>query len=444
MPVSGRGKANAVQNGHTNGEELKLVKQASSPPERASARMQGTQESESITSETALKRMDNFIGQIPPYPGGHAGRGIVICGGGRKYFPCAWVAIQMLRRMGCQLPVQIWHLGPEEMDEAMKGLLAPLGVKCVDALEVRKLHPARILNGWELKSYAILHSSFQEVLLLDADNVPVVNPEFLFETPEFKTAGAIFWPDYGSLKPGEPIWKWCGITHRYEPDFESGQIVVDKERCWRELCLTLWMNEHSDFFYKHMHGDKDTFHLAWRKLRREYAMPARAIHPLRHTMCQHDFQGRRIFQHRNLAKWTLSGENPPIAGFLFEKECLEYLEQLRAVWNGSLHFDLKSKTEREREAALALLQTSFEYRRIGHDQRPMRFLPDGTVGEGAKRCEKFWNVRQENGHVALEISSEQELTCRLVRDGRGVWQGRWENHERMPVELIPQNGTNHS
>ena len=384
-----------------------------------------------LLGERAGVRADVVL-SVPSF----TGRGIVICGGGRKYFPCAWVCIQMLRRLGCQLPVQIWHLGPKEMEGEMKILLAALGVECVDALEVRKQRPARILNGWELKSYAILHSSFQEVLLLDADNVPVVNPEFLFETPEFKAAGAIFWPDYRRLGPERSIWKICGVDYRSEPEVESGQILVSKERCWRELCLTLWMNEHSDFFYKHIHGDKDTFHLAWRKLRRAYAMPAHAIHPLRHTMCQHDFQGRRIFQHRNLAKWTLSGENPTIAGFLFEKECLEHLEQLRAVWNGSLHFDLKRKTEREREAALALLQTSFEYRRIGHDQRPMRFLPDGTVGEGARGCEMFWNVRQENGHVALEISSEKELTCRLVKNEQGVWQGRWEKFERMPVELV--------
>lgn len=57
-----------VQNGHANGEELKQIKQASSPPERAPARMPGTQERKPVTSESALKWMDNFIEQIRPYP----------------------------------------------------------------------------------------------------------------------------------------------------------------------------------------------------------------------------------------------------------------------------------------------------------------------------------------------------------------------------------------
>jgi len=58
------------------------------------------------------------------------------------------------------------------------------------------LYPARILNGRELKAFALLHSAFREVLLLDADNVPLVAPAFLFETKQFADTGAIFWPDY--------------------------------------------------------------------------------------------------------------------------------------------------------------------------------------------------------------------------------------------------------
>ena len=32
------------------------------------------------------------------------------------------------------------------------------------------------------------------------------------------------------------------------------------------------MNEASDFYYRYIHGDKDTFHLAWRFLGQEYAI----------------------------------------------------------------------------------------------------------------------------------------------------------------------------
>src|SRR5262249_47612214 len=156
--------------------------------------------------------------------------------------------------------------------------LASLDITPVDAYEVRKTHAARILNGWELKPFALLHSRFKEVILLDADNVAVVDPGFLLETPEFKRTGAIFWPDFGRLEPSRAIWERTGVEYRDEPEFESGQMVLDKERCWRALQLTKWYNDYSDYFYNYVHGDKETFHMAWRKLGQDYAMPSRGIH----------------------------------------------------------------------------------------------------------------------------------------------------------------------
>lgn len=279
---------------------------------------------------------NRFIKNLAPYSGSFQARGIVICGGGARYFTNAWVCINMLRQLGCSLPIQFWYLGRQELDERMEALIKPLGVECVDALKLREKHPARILNGYELKPYSILHCPFKEVLLLDADNVAIVNPEFLFETPQFKETGAIFWPDYGRLGRTRTIWKICAVAYRDEPEFESGQIVIDKERCWRPLCLAMWYNEHSDYFYHHIHGDKDTFHMAFRRLEYPYSMPKTPIHTLPGTMCQHDFDGRRIFQHRNLAKWCLHGKNRRIPDFGLEDQCLEYLRILRNQWDGHI------------------------------------------------------------------------------------------------------------
>jgi hypothetical protein len=289
-----------------------------------------------LTRHSAGMACESFIQSIPEYPGGYEGRGIVICGGGARYLPGAWVTINMLRRLGCRLPIQLWHLGKKEMDSRMQALLAPLGVECVDAFEVRKKIPVRILKGWELKAYAILHSSFSEVLLLDADNVPVENPEFLFDTPQFQTRGAIFWPDYEDARnpKARPVWRSCGLRPPAEQEFESGQMMVSKPRCWRALCLSLWFNENSDFYYQYVHGDKETFHLAFRKMRQRYFLVPKPVHPLEATMCQHEFDGRRIFQHRNRDKWILSGRNKRIQGFWFERECRGYLAQLRRAWHG--------------------------------------------------------------------------------------------------------------
>jgi len=237
----------------------------------------------------------------------------------------------MLRHLGCQLPIELWHLRASEGDARISDVLAKLDVRCVNAADVRRHHPARYLGGWELKPYAILRSEFEQVLYLDADNVPVRDPSYMFDARAFADAGAVFWPDYGRLAADASIWRICGVRYRDEPAFESGQLLVDKRKCWRPLQLTVHMNEHSDFYYRHVHGDKDTFHLAWRMLDQSYAMVPHPIESLYGTMCQHDFDGRRLFQHRNLPKWRVNGDNARVNGFAFENECLEYLEELAAL-----------------------------------------------------------------------------------------------------------------
>ena len=132
------------------------------------------------------------------------------------------------------------------------------------------------------------------------------------------------------------IWRYCEVPYRNEPEFESGQIVVNKEVCWRALNLAWWYNDHSEFFYRHIHGDKDTFHMAWRRTNRPYSMPPFPIDSLQGVMCQHDFTGRRIFQHRNSHKWSFFGENRRIDGFRFEEDCRTHLERLRELWSGTI------------------------------------------------------------------------------------------------------------
>ncbi|MBC7784078.1 MAG: hypothetical protein H7144_09575 [Burkholderiales bacterium] len=387
-----------------------------------------------LDQSSALMALNAVADRLTGEPSeGFYGRGIVICAGGMLYFTCAWVCINMLRALGCQLPVELWYLGPREVNDSMKALIEPLGVKCVDGYEIRKVHPARILNGWELKPYAIIHSKFREVLFLDADNVPVVDPEPLFATNQFRDHGAIFWPDFGRLGGDRKIWQLTGIEYRDEPEFETGQIVVDKVRCWDALQLTMWMNENSDFWYQYIHGDKETFHMAWRKLKIAYAMPTRGIDRLRGTMCQHDFESRRVFQHRNLAKWSLDA-NRHVPGFEHEDQCLQFLTQLR-----NYHRNLAGVPPFDARVGAKLAGQRRLYKRIGYDQRAIRFESDGTVSEGCARLEKYWRILEDSERSRLEIWGDDGLTAEmtLVENSVDTWRGAWKIHERMPVEIAP-------
>lgn len=381
------------------------------------------------------------VRNCPPAPLAANGRGIVICGGGGKYLPCAWVEIKMLRMLDCQLPIELWHLAGE-VPEYFAEILAELGVRTVDASALLPSKPARTLRGWEMKAYAILHCPFREVLLLDADNVPVKDPSYLFDLQEFKRSGAVFWPDYRCLGPTRAIWEICGVEYRHEPEFETGQILVDKVRHWLPLNLAMHYNEHSDFYYRHIHGDKETFHMAFRRLEVEYSMPIHSIHPIEGTMCQHDFDGNRVFQHRNFAKWSLFGANRRVGGFLYEDECLAFLNELRGKWIGSEHgtpvFEWERATLEERDMAEALCARPWRYRRVGHDERTMSFSLKGIVDQGAAACEIFWYLRSiSEGNFELLISSEKSTTCRLLfKNDR--WEGQWVIAEQMPVQLLSE------
>lgn len=282
-----------------------------------------------VTAKTARLALERFIPKLPSCPDHFRGRGIVLAASGVRYLACAWVCLRMLRRLGSQLPIELWHRGPHEWDPRLTELLAPYGVTVVDAAAVLRRHPADIDHPFALKPYAIVHSAFREALWLDADQVPVQNPDFLFDAPEYLATGAVFWPDFNRFAPEHPMWRHTGVPYRNEPEIQAGEILVDKVRCWRALRLSLWFNEQHHFFYKHMIGDKDSYRFAWHKLGESYAMPPFPIRPLEGTMCQHDFSGRRLFQHRNARKWKLHGPNPTVAGFQFEPECLEFLRELR-------------------------------------------------------------------------------------------------------------------
>jgi ADP-heptose:LPS heptosyltransferase len=402
-----------------------------------------------LTPETADREAARFLERaVAVAPACELGRGIVICGGGDTYFPCAWVCIRMLRRLGCTLPIELWYLGPLECDERMRRLLEPYGVTCVDGRRHRRLNATldwshlsgRGFGGFELKSYAVLNCGFGEVLSIDADNVPLVDPTFLFETPEYEESGAIFWPDYGRLDRNRPIWEICKVPYRDEPEFESGQLVVDKQRHMAALQLAFFYNAHSDFYYRYIHGDKDTFHLAFRRLGHRFAMPAVPIHPLDYTMCQHDFDGRRIFQHRNLAKWRLREPNLRIHDFRYEQECLAFLAELAVHWDGRIEPDRGDDVyagTRLAGAASRLTRRPYRYHRVGSDTRMISFEPAGTIGCGAASNERYWELVPRSKGASLEIGSVHQPICALELDDAGVWRGRWLAHERMPVEVIP-------
>jgi hypothetical protein len=393
------------------------------------------------TIEAHRRLANQYIDNLKPSRVTYAQeRGIVIAGGGLKYFPSVWVNVNLLRHFGCTLPIQLWYLGDTEMDPYMKRMLEPLGVECIDAREIEKQHPCRILCGWELKLYATLHSPFAQVLFLDADNGVVCDPTYLFDCEEYKRHGAIFWPDYAcwTLKPG--VWKVFGMMDMAEPEvaeheraFESGQYLIDKRRCDRELRLSLFYAEHSDFTFQHVYGDKECFHLGWRRLGSDYAMPSAGPGWNVHTIVQFDFRGQIVFQHRCQDKWRLGG-NRFVDSLANEQLCFDLVQQLASNWSGVLWRN-EQPTASEQSVIDSIQGKKAIYKRVGYDERPIRFAADRMIGEGAAECERCWHINKLGESVVLTLSRLDRPTCHLRQRDQRTWAGHWLEYEQMPIEL---------
>ncbi|MGO9357464.1 MAG: hypothetical protein ACLP1D_07290 [Xanthobacteraceae bacterium] len=359
----------------------------------------------------------------PPPIGACSGRGIVICAGGTRLLTCAWLAVAMLRRrFGCRLPIELWHIGPAEMGAPMRTLLEVLEVRITNALDVARHHPIDSLGGWQLKTYALLHSELRQILLLDADNMPTRDPSFLFETQEFADTGAVFWPDIVRFKANNPIWQVTRLAPDSGPSFETGQFLLDKQRHWRALTLANWINQNHLAFEDMLYGDKDACYVAWRLLDAPFHLVRHAPRRLEHTMCQRAPDGEVLFQHRNGAKWLLQGPNPRVEGFLFESECFTLLAELRQSWDGTL-FNPPERSAAAQAMERELIELGrFRLVWVGSHEHVVALRPQHVV-EGGSPDERCWFVADGADGLELRIVARGLLTCALRRAEDGIWRG---------------------
>lgn len=395
-----------------------------------------------LTPDSASNLADRAIKNFSDSPPRNtiSGRGIVICGGGIKYGACAWVLIRLLRHLGCELPIEVWCLNYDEYDPHWIELVQPFGVTCVNAQEVQKDYPHRCLKGWQLKPYAILHSRFQEVLFLDADNVPIHDPSYLFDMPEYQETGTVFWPDPQQFRTysNSERWRIFGTDFVDGPDQESGQILVDKARCWKALSLCNWYNEHSDFYYKYVYGDKDTFRFAWLRLGQPISWPSTyPSEELLFTLVQHDCQCKPLFQHRFYRKWHLFGGNTLVPNFKHEGLCLKFLEELKNIWQPELHLMSGLKVEDHKQIS-ELVGNRYLYNQPGHNRWPIRFGKAGRITEGYGPNEHFWWC-EEGQLVLVGIDGQRRCELRSARGDRWIGEDSKLNRKlnRKRIELLP-------
>jgi hypothetical protein len=382
------------------------------------------------------------LGAPPAFPAERfAERGIVICAGGQRYFTCAWILISALRHYhNCTLPIQVWHLGRNEMSEAMRLMLEEEGVEVVNAEIVLSRYPASIRGGWPLKPYAIAHSRFREVLFLDADTVPLTDPTAVFEWELYRRAGIVLWPDIVELRSSNPIWARLGLEPRHCVSVDSGMIAVDKSRNWRLLDLAILFNERWQETYQLLHGDKDTFLLAAILTGvSDPVMPHRPFTVEESDLVQRDVSGDPFVHHRTGSKWKLNGRNQPVVASALAAHSEQALAALRERWTGAIfHAPERSNRARALEAKL-LEQARFHYATTIHGARPLVLQRAGVIGEGRSELEQHWAVVERDGQPVLQFFSASRLVVELAWEADGSWRGTSIGERGYDARLVPMD-----
>lgn len=92
-------------------------------------------------------------------------------------------------------------------------------------------------RGFGSKILALYASSFKTVLMLDADNLPLIDPTRLLDHSSLASHGNLFWPDFfqreglGIVSPEAYSVFQLSPPWSTDPDYhhtESGQFVVDR------------------------------------------------------------------------------------------------------------------------------------------------------------------------------------------------------------------------
>lgn len=199
-----------------------------------------------------------------PYFGDHmtlhvdsrrGGRGIVLTAGNEQA-PYLLTTIWSYRRLGCTLPIEVMFLGDTDMGQVARAELEALPGVITRDLAAMVRDEGWTLAGWAAKPFAILMSSFREVLFIDADSIFFRDPEIMFDDPQYKETAALFFRDrlifpeskmrfLQSIFP-RPIPTaakktrfWTGESGHQQ---ESGVIVVDKWEHFISLLLVCRLN----------------------------------------------------------------------------------------------------------------------------------------------------------------------------------------------------------
>lgn len=302
------------------------------------------------TELNSMKKLHKFVVDKLPKAapkGLYSGNGIVFVAGG-KFNWLTLLSIKLIRALGSDLPIEVLipHLNEYEADLCAR-VFPALNARCIYLPHVLSEGEAGTsvskfeFKGYQYKALAILVLSFENVLLLDSDNIPVHPPDHLFTQEPFTTHGLIVWPDFWKRATSPDYYRIAGISvsptallptydevkGTYEegpfsvedlsqtplhqrkgaipdPTSELGQLMILKKTHMSALLLALYYNLYGPTHFYPLfsqgsdgEGDKETFLAATCALGKPFYQVSKFLNAFGYFDSHNNFQGTGMGQY---------------------------------------------------------------------------------------------------------------------------------------------------
>ncbi|KAF7956240.1 hypothetical protein EAE96_005160 [Botrytis aclada] len=222
-------------------------------------------------------------------------RGIVIPTGVKTFRYTCHLILNLRSDLKSTLPIQIIYAGnsdlPPQYRSALLSLFSTHNIGAIDFLDLTKilddttLQLSDGLSSWAIKPFALLASTFEQVILVDSDAIFLQPPEIILDThTAYAKSGTLFFHDRligkNLYRYRHEFWRWQMKDHTPSHTFrksrvmnenfgqeqDSGVVVLDKRRLGVLMGLlhACWQNTYvvrEIITYRNTHGDKETYWL---------------------------------------------------------------------------------------------------------------------------------------------------------------------------------------
>lgn len=244
-------------------------------------------------------------------------KGLVSTAGG-PYLPILTISLRMLRHYGSTLPMEVFLASEEEYEPYIcDTVFAELNAKCVILDKILKQAPnTASIAQYQYKPFAMLFSSFEQVLFLDADAFPLHDPAVLFSSDPYLSVNMVTWPDFWASSASPLYYTIASQTvppTTKRASTESGVVIISKRTHWRTLLLATYYNYYGPSHYYPLfsqgaagEGDKETFIAAAAAVGESFYQVSEPLRAIGHRAADGGMDGSAMVQYDPIEDYDLT------------------------------------------------------------------------------------------------------------------------------------------